>query len=553
MQPVLILGAGINGAALARELAWQGIPVVVVDSADLASGATAYSSRLIHGGLRYLEYAEFSLVAESLAERARLVQLAPHHVRPLRLWIPVAHRTGGFLAGGLRFLGLERWSRPFAGPRGSWVVQVGLTLYDWLARATHWPRHTVLPVENAESPALAPGVARWMCGYFDAQIAWPERLVVSLLEDARRAALQFGTTFDLYTHTRVAWRRDQIELTDRQGIKLDRFPPAAIVNATGAWVDQTLKQLEVDAPRQMAGTKGTHLVIDSLPLRDWLGQDGLYVEANDGRPVFVLPWEDRTLVGTTDLPFEGDPRKAIATEAEVEYLLAAVNRLLPQGSVSRGDVLAHYCGVRPLPAAQAGSTAAVTRRHWLEVHPGLPMPMYSIIGGKLTTCRSLAESTCDTIIAHLQLRRRNVTRREVIGGSRGYPPDALTLETQQQVLADEFGHSITTIHALWRLFGTATSHVLTEAMQYADDRLVVNTDLPRGVVRWVIAHEWVERLDDLVERRLLLLYDRRLTRRTLVELAELLSLAGRISSGEIDSTAEREAAEIERRHGRKLR
>ncbi|MBL8829533.1 MAG: glycerol-3-phosphate dehydrogenase/oxidase [Planctomycetaceae bacterium] len=552
MQPVLILGGGINGAALARELAWQGIPVVLVDAGDLASGATAYSSRLIHGGLRYLEYAEFRLVAESLAERARLVNLAPHHVKPLRLWIPVARRSGGLLAGALKFLGLGRWSRAFVGPRGSWVVRLGLSMYDWLARQTGWPRHVALPAGHTECPQLAPGVARWLCGYFDAQIAWPERFVVALCDDARRAAMQFGTTCEIYTHTTVAWRREQIELTDRQGIKLDRFAPAAIINATGAWVDHTLAQLQVESLRLMAGTKGSHLVVDAPALREWLGGDGLYIEASDGRPVFVLPWEHYTLVGTTDLPFTGDPRDAVADSAEIEYLLAAVNRILPQGSLGLGDVLAHYCGVRPLPAAKVGSTAAVTRRHWLETHVNAPLPFYSIIGGKLTTCRSLAESTCDTILKQLQRRRRNVTQREMFGGSRGYPPDLVSLETQQRCLADEFGLTPAAIRALWRLFGTATSHVLAESTRYADDRLVVNTDLPRGVVRWVIAHEWVETLDDLVARRLLLVYDRRLTRRTLVELAELLSLAGKLPTSEIAATADREAAEIARRHGRVL-
>ncbi len=363
-----------------------------------------------------------------------------------------------------------------------------------------------------------------MCGYFDAQIAWPERFVMALCDDARRAALQFGSSCEIYTHTTVAWRREQIELTDRQGIKLDRFAPAAIVNATGAWVDHTLAQLQVESLRLMAGTKGTHLVIDAPAIREWLGGDGLYIEASDGRPVFVLPWEDYTLVGTTDLPFTGDPRDAVADPDEIEYLLAAVNRVLPQGSLGTGDVLAHYCGVRPLPAARGGSTAAVTRRHWLETHVDAPLPFYSIIGGKLTTCRSLAESTCDTILKQLQIRKRHATEREMFGGSRGYPPDLTSLETQQRCLADEFGHTQATVRAIWRLFGTATSHVLAESTSYADDRLVANTELPRGVVRWVIAHEGVETLDDLVARRLLLVYDRRLTRRTLVELAELLSL-----------------------------
>lgn len=528
MQPVLILGAGINGMALARELAWQGVPVVIVDRADLSAGATAYSSRLIHGGLRYLEYGEFALVAESLAERARLAQLAPHHVRPLRLLIPVRRRTGGLIAGALRFLGGERWAAALTGPRGAWVVRLGLSFYDYLARHDAWPRHAVYPVGSAELPPLAPGVARWWCTYFDAQIAWPERFVIALWDDARQASRQFQVDCTLYTYATVSLAGDEALIRDAAGEELDSFSPSAIVNATGAWVDQTLAQLDIASPLLMGGTRGSHLVLDRRSLRDWLGDDGLYVEATDGRPVFILPWGDLTLVGTTDLPFVGDPADAVTTDAEIEYLLAAVNRWLPDDRLQRADVLGHYSGVRPLPATRVGSTAAITRRHWLQEHAEAPVPMYSVIGGKLTTCRSLAESTCDALLARLGRKRQHSTRDKPLSGSRGYPSDQQTLATQQRCLADEFGLTPETIAAVWRLFGTRSAHVLAEATEYADDRLVAGTNLPRSVVRWVCEHERPTKLEDLVERRLLLHFDRRLTRRTLVELAELLADADRI-------------------------
>jgi len=550
LAPVLILGAGINGAALARELAWQGVPVVVVDRADISSGATAYSSRLIHGGLRYLEYGDFRLVAEALAERRRLLATAPHHVKPLRLMIPVARRLGGLLAGGLRFIGRERWARRFAGLRGLWVIRAGLAFYDYLARDPQLPRAAVQLVGAAHTPAIAPGVAHWWCSYFDAQIAWPERYVIDLLEDGRIASVQFGQRFEVITYARAELNDAETSIFNRQGNLVARFKPSAIVNATGAWVDQTLNQLHVDSPQLMGGTKGSHLVVDNPRLRQWLGKDGIYVEAADGRPVFILPWDDLTLVGTTDLPFTGDPVDVVATPPEIDYLLAAVNHLLPGWQLQPHDVLLHYCGVRPLPATSASTPAAISRAHWLEEHLNATVPTYSVIGGKLTTSRSLAESACDTLLTRLNLSRRHSTRDAVLPSSRGYPPDRAMISTQINYLAERHGLSIETVAAVWNLFGTRTSHILEHARDVDDRTLLSGTLLPRRVVAWVIEHEWAESLDDLIERRLLLLYDRGLCRETLGDLAALLVERGKLDPRDVDSTIEGTRERIRQRHGR---
>ncbi len=205
---VLILGAGINGAALARELVLNGVGVTLVDTADLAFGATAYSSRLIHGGLRYLEYGEFDLVRESLAERGRLLRLAPHLVRPLRLHVPVERRLGGLRMSASRFLlgqhAPQSWQRPT--PRGMWLVRTGLWLYDRYARDPSLPRHSVHRVGEGGVP-VDPAKYRWLCAYSDAQVVYPERLVVAFLEDARALAAGSGTTFQFFNYHEAARAR----------------------------------------------------------------------------------------------------------------------------------------------------------------------------------------------------------------------------------------------------------------------------------------------------------------------------------------------------------
>ncbi|MGH7136481.1 MAG: FAD-dependent oxidoreductase, partial [Pirellulales bacterium] len=203
-SPILILGAGINGAALARELVLAGMPVVVVDTGDLARGATSCSSRLIHGGLRYLEYGEFDLVRESLAERTRLLRLAPQFVRPLKLFIPVSNRCGGLWESALRFFELRRTAGETSPHRGLWLVRAGLKLYDWYARDPTLPRHAVLSANSPLAPPVDRGRYPWLCAYYDAQVRYPERFVVALFEDARRLAEEQKLDFQLLTYHRTS-------------------------------------------------------------------------------------------------------------------------------------------------------------------------------------------------------------------------------------------------------------------------------------------------------------------------------------------------------------
>ncbi|HIE95776.1 MAG TPA: FAD-dependent oxidoreductase, partial [Fuerstia sp.] len=281
--PVLILGAGINGCAVARELALNGVPVWIVDTNDISFGATSRSSRLIHGGLRYLEYGEFRLVRESLAERQVLLDLAPQFVRLLRLFVPVSRRTGGLWFSILKYFSgtrlpvlnrLSSYLNP-KGTRGLWLVRMGLWLYDLFA---HDPDHTgssVQSVTDANVPGVNPTAYRWLCSYTDAQMRYPERFTLAMLEDARNLASKHQVELKVFTHSTALRGASEWHITTNEGASV-AVTPSAVINATGAWGDLTLNEVDVQASRLLGGTRGSHLLTGNSPLRHALGDAGVY-------------------------------------------------------------------------------------------------------------------------------------------------------------------------------------------------------------------------------------------------------------------------------------
>lgn len=540
--PVLILGAGVNGACIARELVLNGVPVLMVDLRDLAFGATAKSSRLIHGGLRYLEYGEFRLVRESLEERRRLLALAPHLVRPLRLHIPLRRRRGGLLHAACRFLGIGRvrWVQQLLAAlripaeRGAWAARVGLTLYDTIAGRGDLPAHDVARLPAPGRPPFDPARYLWDCSYWDAQMPAPERFVIALLHDAVRAARETGSEFELLTYHRARLEGDEVVIEPvagaARGATARRVRPAMIVNATGAWGDATLAGLPIPAPRLFGGTRGSHLVTRHPELRAALQDDAVYAEAPDGRLVFILPWLDTVLIGTTDERFLGDPAEAITTEAEMEYLVGMVRFVFPQIELTVADVDCHYSGVRPLPYVPEGKPGAITRDHAIDARTtpsGIPID--TLVGGKLTTCRAFGEQAADRVLSRLGVARRAGTRARVVPGGADYPatPEAQTARITE--LARQHELSIAAAGAVWQLFGTEAGAVLSAAFQPHDPargapeelrQAIAGTNLPVGVVDWVIEREWVQNVSDLVERRLLLVFGRSVSRATLEALED---------------------------------
>jgi glycerol-3-phosphate dehydrogenase len=588
---VVILGAGINGAALARELVLNGLSVVVIDADDIAAGTTRWSTRLVHGGLRYLEYGELSLVRESLAERNRLLRLAPHLVRPLGFFVPVRGWFGGLFAAAARIVGFETMARRWAGERGrgGLAVACGLWLYDLLSTGSAWPRRCVVRSGAVGMPAV--DAARYpLAGvYDDAQMVFPERFTVELLVDARTLAAEKNGFFQILTRHTAQVEDDgglrvvAVEAAGRENPEAIGLAPRAIVNATGAWVDHTLGALlsSGDGPRSgehqtghsqtghrlIGGTKGSHLVVDHAALRRALGVRGVYAEAADGRPVFVLPFGDRlVLVGTTDIPFPGDPSTARTDADEIDYLLAAVRLLFPATAPSPGDVVQHYCGVRPLPARRAdGPTpAGITRRHMLVRHAFAPLPVWSIVGGKLTTCRSLAEGAAAEVLAVLGLPVTATSRTRPLPGACS-PREAEALAGRLATIAMEAGvprdGALPMARTTVGLFGARAGEALGvdpsrgggDAAQRDAFEPLGDSPLPRGVVGFCLEGEWAETLADLVERRLLLAFDPDLSEATLRAIASELVRAGRLAADAVDAEVATLRAMMAERYGKRIR
>jgi glycerol-3-phosphate dehydrogenase len=559
---VLILGAGINGCSVARELVLNGVDVWIVEKNDIAFGATSRASRLIHGGLRYLEYADFHLVRESLAERTLLCKLAAHLVEPLRLYIPVAERTSGLLQSGLRFLGatrsefLNRLTRPLQhkSERGLWAIEIGLSLYDRFAADPQMPPHSVREPGEPGVPQVARPRFRWLCGYSDAQMRFPERYCVALLEDARQIADTSGVEFRLFTYSRAEFVGDVVRVTDARGVQSE-VTPAIVVNATGAWGDLTLGELHVAAPRLFGGTKGSHFITHQPALKQAIGQAGVYAEAADGRLIFVLPFGDAVLVGTTDERFDAPPETAVASDDELDYLVSTCNELFPDVHLTKSDVTLTYSGVRPLPYAENASEASISRDHSIAVQAHGRIAVLTLVGGKLTTSRALGQLVTDGVLRRLGVARSAMTVGRYLPGSKGLPVDESERERAKQQLASQFGLRIEQINWIWELCGTLTGEILqTQQTADADPRRlesITGSSLPRTFARWVIKQERVERLEDLIERRLMLLYSPDLSRKTLEELADLLSESGRLNPAEKNIAVDRALERLANIYGRR--
>ena len=369
---VIIIGGGINGAGIARDAAMRGLKVLLIEKGELGCATTSASTRLIHGGLRYLEHFEFGLVRESLREREILLRIAPDLVKPLAITIPIYKQS----------------------KRGRLTIRTGMILYDLLSSGKSLPRHQMLSrTETIERwPGLNPEGLVGSALYYDAQVEFPERLVVENVRSADESGAEVLTRTRV-TKLAVEDRKvSGVEYVGEDGQK--QFAEAGVViNAAGPWIDLVLERAPVQSPKLIGGTKGSHIVVPVFP---GAPENGIYLEArSDGRPIFIIPWNKFYLIGTTDVCFEGDPDEVRCEDWEIEYLLSETNLALPSSHLTRDNIHSTYSGVRPLRFQSS------TRRHFIREHPQLPN-LLSIVGGKLTTFRSLAEECVDLIFRKLK-------------------------------------------------------------------------------------------------------------------------------------------------------
>lgn len=377
LSDVVIIGAGINGAGIARDASMRGLKVLLIDKGDPGCGTTSASTRLIHGGLRYLEHFEFGLVRESLREREVLLKIAPHLVKPLPIAIPIYKQ----------------------GKRGRLTIRAGMILYDLLSWGKSLPNHQMRSRKQTLErwPGLNPEGLVGSALYYDAQVEFPERLVKENVQSAR----EFGA--EVFTPTRVTGfavengKVSGVGFASEDGQK-QITEAGMVINAAGPWIDFVLEQVPVESPKLIGGTKGSHLIVPPFPTAP---SNAIYLEArSDGRPLFIIPWNKLYLIGTTDVRFEGNPDEVRCEPWEIDYLLAETNLAFPGAGLTRDSILDTYSGVRPLPVTGEKAEENITRRHFIREHPRLPN-LLSIVGGKLTTYRSLAEECVDLIFRKL--------------------------------------------------------------------------------------------------------------------------------------------------------
>ena len=533
---VLIIGGGINGVGTFRDLAAQGVPALLVDSGDFSSGTSAAPSRLIHGGLRYLETGEPRLVRESLLERNLLLKNARHVVRPQPIWVPLRSWFGGTSAAVARFLRLRR--RP--GRKGGVPVKLGLMLYDAFGRKHQtMPNHRMLTAAKAraEMPALADDVAA-VAEYYDARITHPERLVLELVADAEADCEGAMAVPYLAAGAHADGR---ITLHDRISGEEISISPRVVINAAGAWVDLVHGDLGI-AGRLMGGTRGTHLVMRNRQLADDLGGRMLYFETRDFRACLALPLdEEHTYVGTTDIRTD-DPEDRGFTEEEIDYIFDVMHPVLPRTEWRREDIVFAMAGVRPLPFQddRVGAAGEISRDHRIETYPpaeGRDFQLFTLVGGKWTTYRAFAEQVTDAVLSHLGRSRRIGTETLPIGGARDLPETEDARADWAADLARESGVDPARCAVLMERYGSRARDFAMDERE--DDRRFDALDgyTPAEIAR-ICRTERVCHLEDVILRRTLMAFEGRTSRAALSEVAGVMA-------GTLGWDAETREAEVE--------
>jgi len=395
---IAVIGGGINGAGIARDAALRGLKVILLEKNDFGSGTTSWSSRLIHGGLRYLEYGEIPLVFESLHERRRLRKVAAHLVDELKLTIPI-----------------YRHSR-----RGRSLIRMGMIAYDLLSIGKRLPSHRMLSARELliEEPGLNDEQLLGGAQYYDAQVTFAERLVIENViaaEEAGAVVLNYSPVIGINIRDNSV---RSVEYVERETGREVEVGADIVINAAGPWVDRVTATVNRDMPAVMGGTKGSHIIVGRF---EGAPSSAFYVEARkDGRPFFIIPWYGQYLIGTTDIRYTGDPGEVTASDEEIDYLLSETNAAFPKANLGRGDIHYTYAGVRPLPRQDEGPESAITRKHIILRHRRQAAGLFSIIGGKLTTYRNLAEVVVNKAVRQLgRPRTPCLTRERALPGSTG--------------------------------------------------------------------------------------------------------------------------------------
>ena len=472
LYDIAIIGGGVNGCGIARDAAGRGFSVFLCEQNDLASGTSSASTKLIHGGLRYLEYYEFRLVREALTEREVLLRAAPHIIWPLRFILP-HHR----------------------GLRPAWLIRLGLFLYDHLGGRKLLPPTTTVDLTSDEAGAPLKGDFRKGFEYSDCWVI-DSRLVVLNAIDARER----GATIATRTRCLGASRTDglwQVAVRDEKSGHERQISARVLVNASGPWMDTTLSSLGHSSSREhIRMVKGSHIIVEKL-----FDHQRAYIFQNqDGRIIFAIPYENEfTLIGTTDVDFHGDPATVAISDDEIAYLCRAASEYFTT-PISPAKVVSSYSGIRPLFDDGKSEAKAATRDYVLKLEEsGGKAPLLSIYGGKITTYRKLAESVLDKISPFLPAKGRAWTAEPPLPGG-DFAPDRFAAEVARlrqrcPLLSD---HHAT---RLIRAYGTR-AFIMTARLKTSEDKGVCfGGDLFEFEVEYLVQNEWAQNAEDILWRR----------------------------------------------------
>jgi len=469
---LLVIGGGVNGTGIARDAAGRGLSVIMCEKDDLAQGTSSRSGKLVHGGLRYLEYYEFRLVREALIEREVLLESAPHIIWPMRFVLPHSPHD-----------------------RPAWLVRLGLFLYDHLGGRKRLPGTRSLDLRTApEGKSIKPDFTR----AFEYSDCWVDdaRLTVLNAVDARERGAEI-----LVRTACISARRDGdvwiAELKDAETGVVRVVKAKALVNAAGPWVNDVIGRVaRMNSTRNVRLVKGSHIVVRKF----WEGPQAYLIQNTDKRVIFVNPYQgDLALIGTTDIPYEGAPESVAADSAEIAYLLKVVNRYFRK-QLTETDVVYSFSGVRPLYDDNAENPSAVTRDYLFELD-GVPgqAPLLSVFGGKITTFRKLAEHALDRLKPFFPGMGREWTAKSHLPG--GDIADANF---------EGFMHSLQSAYP-WlpadvarhygRLYGTRARNLLEDAENIEGLGRHFGSTFYEREARYVMGHEWARSAQDILERR----------------------------------------------------
>ena len=486
---VIVIGGGINGAGVARDAALRGLKTILIEKSDFASGSSSWSSRLIHGGLRYLEYFEFPLVRESLKEREVLLRTAPHLVNPLQLTIPVYRDR----------------SRPY------WKIWAGMILYDIFSFDKTLPSHRMLPQEKFEQIFRSVDKDNLSGGaqYYDGQVTFAERLCLENILSAQNAGASVLNYVEVMELDIKGDRITDVVCKDKltgESFTISASEDAVVVNTAGPWIDRICqrgnkagKDVTIGDAKKNGGTKGSHIVVEPFP---GAPDSNLYVEAkSDGRPFFILKWLDKYLIGTTDIPYKEDIENIKADNDEIDYLLQEVNNIVPIANLKRDDVIFTYSGVRPLPNSEGKKPGSITRKHIIFDHKKEGVKnLLTLIGGKLTTYRNVGEEMVDDIF-----KRMKKSPQPCRTDSLPLPGCILPSDPRIQKAITEYSPILSTniIDHLFFSYGAKALEVLPLTKDNPDLREQISPNTPdiKAQIVYAVRSELAHTLVDILRRR----------------------------------------------------